>query len=65
MDWPRHFEKHSAKKQVGLYRLLILDGYGSHLTHGFWSYAKEHKIILFRLLPHSTPLTQPLDVVCF
>ena len=65
MDWLRHFDKHSAKWQVGLYRLLIMDGYGSHLTYEFWSYAKEHKIILFRLPPHSTHLTQPLDVGCF
>ena len=65
MDWLRHFEKHSAKEQVGLYRLLILDGYGSHLTYEFWSYAKEHKIILFHLPPHSTHLTQLLDMTCF
>ncbi len=42
-----------------------MDGYGSHLTYEFWSYAKDHKIILFYLLPHSTYLTQPLDVGCF
>lgn len=40
-------------------------GYGSHLTYEFWSYAKAHNIILFRLPPHSTHLTQPLDVGCF
>ncbi len=65
MDWLRHFDKHSAKWQVGLYRLLVMDGYGSHLTYEFWSYAKEYKIILFRLPPHSTHLTQALDVGCF
>lgn len=65
MAWLRHFEKHSARGQVGPYRLLIMDGYGSHLTYEFWSFAKEHKIILFRLPPHSTHLTQPLDVGCF
>lgn len=42
-----------------------MDGYGSNWTYKFWSYAKEHKIILFRLPPHFTHLTQPLDVGCF
>ncbi len=65
MDWLRHFDKHSEKGQVGLYRLLIMDGYGSHLIYEFWSYAKEHKITLFRLHLHSTNLTEPLDVSCF
>ena len=35
INWLRNFEKHSAKEQVGLYRLLILDSYGSHLTYEF------------------------------
>ncbi len=42
-----------------------MDGYGSHLTYEFWSYAKEHKIILFHLPPHSTHLIQTLNVGCF
>ena len=31
----------------------------------FLDYATEHNIIIFRLPPHSTHLTQPLDVGCF
>ncbi len=65
MDWLRHFNKHNGKCQVGLYRLLIMDGYGSHLTYEFWSCAKKHNIILFCLSPHSTHLTQPLDIGYF
>ncbi len=42
-----------------------MDGYGSHLTYEFWSFAKEYKIFLFRLPPDSTHLTPPLDVGCF
>lgn len=64
-DLLRIFDKHSARGQVGLYRLLIIDGYGSHLADEFWSFSKEHKIILFRLPLLSTYLTQPLDVGCF
>ena len=65
IKWLEHFEKHSRMGQVGAWRLLILDGYGSHLTFEFFTFAKEHKIELFRLPPHSTHLTQPLDVGCF
>lgn len=65
MDWLRHFDKHTTKGRVRIYRLLIMDGYGSHLTYRVWFYhVKEHKIILFRLPPHSTHLTQPLDLSC-
>lgn len=65
MYWLRHFDKHSTKRQVRLYCLFIMDGYGLHLTYEFWSYAIEHKIILFRLPSHSTYLIQPLNIGCF
>lgn len=35
MDWLRLFEKYSVKWQMRLYYLLIIDGYGSHLTYEF------------------------------
>ena len=63
--WLQHFERDSRKTQIGVWRLLILDGYGSHLTYEFYEYAQKHKIELFALPPHSTHLTQPLDVGCF
>ena len=65
IKWLVHFEEHSRIGQVGAWRLLIMDGYGSHLTFEFFTFAQEHKIELFRLPPHSTHLTQPLDVGCF
>ena len=65
MRWLVHFEHHSRRTQVGTWRLLIMDGYGSHLTYEFYDYAQKHCIELFRLPPHSTHLTQPLDVGCF
>ena len=39
LRWLEHFEIHSRKSQVGFWRLLILDGYGSHLTYEFYEYA--------------------------
>ena len=65
IDWLKHFDKHSRKGQVGAWRMLIMDGYGSHMTYEFFTYAKRNQSELFRLPPHSTHLTQPLDVVCF
>jgi hypothetical protein len=65
LEWLRHFERYSARRQVGIYRLLLLDGYGSHCTMEFITFCDEHKIVPFCLPPHSTHLLQPLDVVVF
>ena len=65
LQWLEHFEIHSQKSQVRIWRLLILDGYGSHLTYEFYEYAQNHHIELFRLPPLSTHRTQLLDVGCF
>ena len=65
LKWLQHFEQHSRKTQIGVWRLLILDGYGSHLTYEFYGYAQKHRIELFALPTHSTHLTQPLDVSWF
>ena len=45
--------------------MLIIDGFGSHMTISFNNMATEAKIVLFRLPPHSTHMTQPLDVGVF
>ena len=45
-----------------VWRLLVIDGFGSHLSYEFYHYDQVHKIELFRLPPHSSP---PLDVGCF
>lgn len=47
------------------YRLLIVDGHGSHLTQDFLEYCHQNRIIVAILPPHSTQTLQPLDVVCF
>ena len=60
-----HFEKFSAKRQTGTYRLLLLDRFGSHCTKQFIDYCNNHKIVVFCLPPHSSHLLQPLDVVVF
>ena len=65
MKWLSHFDRYSARRQIGAYRLLLLDGYGSHCTREFIEYCDSTKIIPFCLPPHSSHLLQPLDVVVF
>lgn len=65
MDWIRHFDKHTKNRTVSDYRLLILDGHGSHHSTEFELYCKENNIITLCMPPHSSHLLQPLDVGCF
>ena len=64
-DWLLHFDTYSSRRQRGVWRAIILDGFGSHYTYKFHSFAQQMRIDLFVLPPHSTHLTQPLDVGCF
>ena len=59
------FEKHTAHCTKGNYRLLILDGHGSHITPEFDLFCKEHSIITLCMLLHSLHLLQLLNVSCF
>ncbi len=59
------FEKHTKDRTGGVYRLLILDGHGSHVTPEFDLFCKDHNIITLCMPPHSSHLLQPLNVNCF
>ena len=59
------FERFTAAKARRKYRLLLMDGHGSHLTEEFLEYCHRHKILLGIYPPHSTHTLQPLDVVMF
>ncbi|TKA66365.1 hypothetical protein B0A49_07680, partial [Cryomyces minteri] len=65
LAWFEHFDKFSAKRQTGAWRLLLLDGHGPHATKDFLDYGDDHKILLYYLPPHATHFLQPLDVVVF
>jgi hypothetical protein len=52
-------------RTTGRYRMLILDGHGSHLTPQFDQICTENHIIPVCMPPHSSHLLQPLDVSCF
>lgn len=45
--------------------LILYDGHRSHISLTLTEWAKQHNIILFVLPPHSSHLTQPLDVGIF
>jgi hypothetical protein len=65
MAWLAHFDRFSSRRQLGAYRLLIMDGCGSHCTKQFIEFCDERNIIPFCLPPHTSHLLQPLDVVVF
>src|ERR1051326_7779194 len=64
-EWIQHFQEHTAGRQRGVYRLLILDGHGSHHSIRFESFCRENNIITLCMPPHSSHILQPLDVACF
>ena len=59
------FNRFTKRKARRRYRLLIVDGHGSHLTMRFISFCDRNKIVIAVYPPHSTHTLQPLDVVCF
>jgi hypothetical protein len=48
------FERETRRYASTGYRLLLLDGHGSHVTIEFIEYCYEHKILLAVLPPHAT-----------
>ena len=65
LDWVQHFDNHTKSRTKGVYRMLVLDGHGSHRSPEFEGYCKDHNIIPLYLPAHSSHLTQPLDVGVF
>jgi hypothetical protein len=65
LAWLEQVFDRCTKQQSDRWRLLILDGHGSHLTIEFISYCNCHRILLMVFPPHSTHTLQPLDVVLF
>lgn len=63
MNYIKHFNKHT--EPIGDYRLLILNGHGSHATFQFRKYAHNNKIILLYLPAHTIHKLQPLNIGIF
>ena len=64
-QWLKHFEKHTRHRTTGAYRLLVLDGHGSHQSAEFDAFCQEQNIVTLFMPAHSSHLLQPLDVGCF
>ncbi|EED14516.1 pogo transposable element, putative [Talaromyces stipitatus ATCC 10500] len=66
LEWLKtHFIPLTDGRTLGKYRMLILDGHGSHLTPEFDRTCTENNIIPVCMPPYSSHLLQPLDVGCF
>jgi DDE superfamily endonuclease len=61
------FDRHTRKKarKGHEYRLLIIDGHGSHINIRFLNWCEENRVLVAVFLPHSTYRLQPLDVALF
>jgi hypothetical protein len=64
-EWIQHFQKHTQSRTKGQYRLLILDGHGSHHSARFEEFCRQNQIITACMPAHSSHILQPLDVGCF
>ena len=66
MKWLREvFEPSTREKAAGKPHLLICDGHDSHITASWITHCMKNNIIFMVLPPHSSHLTQPLDVGVF
>jgi len=59
------FDRYTREKARRSWRLLIVDGHGSHITWSFIKYCDRNRILLLVFPPHSTHTLQPLDVALF
>jgi DDE superfamily endonuclease len=62
-DMPGVSRRYPGRPPV--YRMLLYDGYFSHLELPFVEFCEEYEIIPFCFPPHLTHLIQPLDVSVF
>ena len=59
------FHKQTIGKAGRDWRLLVLDGHGSHCTLSFLEWCRNNRILAAVFPPHSTHRLQPLDVGLF
>ena len=55
----------TREKANGQYHLLINDSHDSHITGDWLAHCLDNKIVPAVLSPHSSHLTQPLDIGVF
>ncbi|KAK8012204.1 hypothetical protein PG989_000464, partial [Apiospora arundinis] len=66
VEWlEKVFIPNTAPEDPSEYRLLIIDGHGSHTTTDFIYLCFRHRIRLLFLPPHTSHVLQPLDLAVF
>jgi hypothetical protein len=65
LQYIKHFDRNTKPQDPEAWRILIMDGHGSHLTCEFVDYCTANKISPFLLPPHLTHILQPLDIGVF
>ena len=60
-----HLAKHADIKEDSQPTLIMYDGHKSHLRLTLTEWARQRHVVLFVLPPHTSHLTQPLDVSVF
>jgi DDE superfamily endonuclease/Tc5 transposase DNA-binding domain len=59
------FEPETRPANADEWRMLVLDGHKSHVSIEFMISCKNHRIYCHWLPPHTSHITQPLDLSCF
>jgi hypothetical protein len=65
LQWLKQVYLPSTSPPRGRYRLLLIDGHGSHADVEFMSVCYQNNVLAFYLPPHSSHVLQPLDLTCF
>jgi hypothetical protein len=66
IDWlEKVFLSRTAPSKPGGYRLLVMDNHNSHCSPRFKLLCRQHLILTLYLPPHSSHISQPLDLADF
>ena len=64
-EWLKRIFLPNTTPRQDQWRLLILDGHGSHTPVDFMLHCRQHKVYLLYLPPHTSHVLQPLDLAPF
>ena len=64
-QWLQYWEYFTGIYRHGRYRILLLDGYDSHLTYSALKFCEQQNVVVVLLPPHTLHFLQPLDVSVF
>ena len=59
------FHKYTKDRTISTHRLLVLDGYNSHISPEFDRFCLDYQIVVLGMPAHLSHLLQLLDVGCF